>query len=77
VSKTNLKVYVHHGPKREKDAYFIAKWDIVVTTYDTISSECWGRMKVGDRDDRAGGGVLNVHWWRVILGISSDSPLNN
>jgi SNF2 family DNA or RNA helicase len=66
VSKTDLKVYVHHGPKREKDPSRIAKWDIVVTTYDTVSSEWWGRGK----DSLGGRGLFLVNWWRVILGNS-------
>jgi hypothetical protein len=36
---TTLKEYVHHGPKREKDS---VQWDVVITTYDTVSSEIFG-----------------------------------
>ena len=61
MEKTNLKVYVHHGPKRERDPSRIARWDIVITTYDTVSSE-WSGGK---------GGLFPVNWWRIILGALS------
>src|SRR5436305_11063724 len=44
VEKTRLKVYVHHGPKRETDPNRISKYDVVITTYDTVSSE-WYRTQ--------------------------------
>ncbi|SPO40446.1 related to ULS1  len=34
-----LTVYVHHGPKRAKSAAELARYDVVVTTYPTASSE--------------------------------------
>jgi SNF2 family DNA or RNA helicase len=69
--KTNLKAYVHHGPKREKDPVRLARWDIVITTYDTVSSEYFLRgqsLKTID-PNCPGRGIFLVNWWRVVLGI--------
>lgn len=65
--KTTLKAYVHHGPKREKDPVKIAKWDVVITTYDTVSSEYFG-PKGSKEEVVTGRGIFRVNWWRVVLG---------
>uniref|UniRef100_A0A914XTA1 Helicase ATP-binding domain-containing protein n=1 Tax=Panagrolaimus superbus TaxID=310955 RepID=A0A914XTA1_9BILA len=39
VKPGKLKVYVFHGPRRERDPMVLARNDIVITTYNTISSE--------------------------------------
>jgi SWI/SNF-related matrix-associated actin-dependent regulator of chromatin subfamily A3 len=58
-----LRVYVYHGASRKLDPHFIAQFDIVITTYSTLSSEyskqCRGNNPDGDDDD----------------GISSDSGI--
>jgi SNF2 family DNA or RNA helicase len=68
--KTTLKAYVHHGPKREKDPTRLARWDVVITTYDTVSSE-WFNNKPTDEDEPTihGRGIFLVNWWRIVLGI--------
>jgi SNF2 family DNA or RNA helicase len=65
--KTTLKAYVHHGPKREKDPVKIARWDVVITTYDTVSSEYFG-PKGSKEEVVTGRGIFRVNWWRVVLG---------
>src|SRR5271167_3339884 len=71
VEKTTLSVYVHHGPKREKDPAKLTKYDVVITTYDTVSSE-W--FQKGTEEDQAktihGRGIFRVTWWRVVLGMN-------
>ena len=56
-----LKVCVHHGPKRAKNFKDLRKYDIVITTYQTLSSE----------NDESGGslkvGCFGIRWYRVIL----------
>jgi SNF2 family DNA or RNA helicase len=64
--KTNLRVYIHHGPKREQDPAQLAKWDIVITTYETVSSEYFNKTSLDDVDQ--GRGVFRVNWWRIVLG---------
>jgi len=67
--KTNLRPYVHHGPKREKDPAKLAKWDVVITTYDTVSSECFRGEK--SENSVPGRGIFLVTWWRIVLGSLS------
>ena len=66
--KTTLKAYVHHGPKREKDPARIAKWDVVITTFDTVSSE-WRGPTEDPEPEIHGRGIFLVNWWRIVLGI--------
>jgi SNF2 family DNA or RNA helicase len=66
--KTTLKAHVHHGPKREKDPVRLARWDVVITTYDTVSSEWFQTEKGQDEPNIHGRGVFLVNWWRVVLG---------
>jgi hypothetical protein len=73
VEKTNLTVYVHHGPKREKDPRRLVKWDVVITTYDTVRSEGFSNEKTPE-DTFQGTGVFLVDWWRIVLGNPPPHP---
>ncbi|KIY00437.1 uncharacterized protein Z520_04122 [Fonsecaea multimorphosa CBS 102226] len=56
-----LKICVHHGPQRTKSYKDLKKYDVVITTYQTLSSEhagCSEHLKVG---------CFGVHWYRIIL----------
>ncbi|EXJ95178.1 hypothetical protein A1O1_00297 [Capronia coronata CBS 617.96] len=56
-----LKVCVHHGPQRAKSYKELQKYDVVITTYQTLSSEhagSEGSLKVG---------CFGIHWYRIIL----------
>ena len=56
-----LKVCVHHGPKRAKSFKDLKKYDVVITTYQTLSSEhadSEGDLKVG---------CYGINWYRIIL----------
>ena len=56
-----LRVCVHHGPQRTKSYKELKKYDVVITTYQTLSSEHAGSsetLRVG---------CFGVHWYRVIL----------
>jgi transcription termination factor 2 len=51
-----LRVCVHHGPKRTKSSTELTTYDVVVTTYQVVTSE---------RDSK---GPLNyVNWLRIII----------
>ena len=78
LEKTTLSVYVHHGPKRTSDPTQLARYDVVITTYDTVSSE-WSQIEKPDPDDlfNNGRGVFRVGWWRVILGPNSGPKTDN
>lgn len=59
-----LRVLVHHGPSRTKSAEALRKYDVVITTYQTLTSEA------GDSSDSENGlkvGCIGVYWYRVIL----------
>jgi SNF2 family DNA or RNA helicase len=56
-----MRVLVHHGPQRTKDYKALRKYDVVITTYQTLSSEhtsSGGKGKVG---------CFGLNWYRVIL----------
>lgn len=56
-----MKVLVHHGPSRTKRFEELKKYDVVITTYNILTTEhaaCSKDLKVG---------VFGVHWYRVIL----------
>lgn len=64
VTFPSTKILVHHGPSRTKRYDELKKYDIVITTYQTLTSE--------HSDSSAGDGGLKVgcfgnHWYRVIL----------
>lgn len=56
-----LKVCVHHGPKRAKSYKELRKYDVVITTYSTLTSEhasCTDALPVG---------CYGLKWYRIIL----------
>ncbi len=56
-----LRVCVHHGPKRARSFKELKKYDVVITTYQTLSSEhadSEGDIKVG---------CFGLNWYRIIL----------
>ncbi|KAF4122697.1 Superfamily II DNA or RNA helicase, SNF2 family [Geosmithia morbida] len=56
-----LKVCVHHGPGRTKDGEDLARYDVVVTTYQILVSE------FGASSEDVKVGCFGVNWWRVVL----------
>jgi len=59
-----LRVLVHHGPGRTKRSEDLKKYDVVITTYQTLTSEA------GDSSESDKGlnvGCVGVYWYRVIL----------
>ncbi len=53
---------VYHGPNRSKNAFELSKYDVVITTYGTISSEFSGRSSKGTVSP-----IRQLRWFRVIL----------
>lgn len=56
-----MSVCVHHGPNRTKRFQDLAKYDVVITTYQILVSEhgrCTDDLKAG---------CFGIHWYRVIL----------
>uniref|UniRef100_A0A093Y703 Putative ATP-dependent helicase n=1 Tax=Talaromyces marneffei PM1 TaxID=1077442 RepID=A0A093Y703_TALMA len=61
IEKTHkLRVCVYHGTGRTKFSADLKDYDVVITTYGTLSSEhaASGKGKVG---------CFNIHWYRIIL----------
>jgi len=59
-----LKVLVHHGPSRTKRFEDLKKYDVVITTYQTLTSEHDGSS---DNEKGVQVGCFGVQWYRVIL----------
>lgn len=70
VEKTTLSVYVHHGPKRENDPAKMTKYDVVITTYDTVSSGWFQKQSIEREPEIHGRGIFRVNWWRIVLGTT-------
>lgn len=59
-----LKVLVHHGSSRTKSPDKLKTYDVVITTYQVLSSEHAG---YSEGDDGIKRGCFGVQWYRVIL----------
>ncbi|KAL2021283.1 hypothetical protein VTK56DRAFT_7362 [Thermocarpiscus australiensis] len=60
-----LKVCVHHGPQRTKDPKVLGRYDVVITTYQTLVSEHGNSNPDPSKGPQAG--CFGIHWFRVIL----------
>ncbi|QIX01820.1 hypothetical protein AMS68_007337 [Peltaster fructicola] len=60
-----LKVLVHHGANRTKSAEQLKKYDVVVTTYQILTSEHAASNL--EQPDGARIGCFGVHWYRIML----------
>jgi len=57
-----FKYCVYHGPNRTANAFELSTYDIVITTYGTVSSEFSGRGSKGTVSP-----LRQLKWFRVIL----------
>ncbi|NXS82750.1 TTF2 factor, partial [Erpornis zantholeuca] len=71
-----LRVYLYHGPNRDKHAEVLSGYDVVVTTYSLLSKEVPTSKEEGEvpaQDHDVGNGsspcspLLRVAWARIIL----------
>ncbi|NXR39984.1 TTF2 factor, partial [Zosterops hypoxanthus] len=71
-----LRVYLYHGPNRDKHAEVLSGYDVVVTTYSILSNEIptskeEGEVPAQDHDVGSGSSpcspLLRVAWARIIL----------
>ncbi|NXW02813.1 TTF2 factor, partial [Fregetta grallaria] len=71
-----LRVYLYHGPNRDKHAEALSEYDVVVTTYSLLSKEVPASKEEGEvpaEDHDVGSGsspcspLLKVAWARVVL----------
>lgn len=63
--KYALRVLIHHGSSRTKSSAELKKYDVVITTYQTLTSEHAGSNMAVEGGIRIG--CMGVHWYRVIL----------
>lgn len=65
VARTHrLSVCVHHGPNRTKRFQDLAKYDVVITTYQILVSE---HGHSSDNPKGVQAGCFGLRWYRVIL----------
>ena len=60
----SLKWHIYHGSKRIKDVTELGSYEIVVTTYHTVSSEWHAGRALPQRQGRR---LHDIHWRRVVL----------
>lgn len=60
VTPGKLRVYVYHGASRMQYTHELAKFDIVLTTYNTVATE-WGNEKAPKK------ALALVNWFRIVL----------
>ena len=58
-----LRVCLYHGATRAKTSTTLDKYDVVITTYGTLTSEF--NSSASDKAKKAG--IFAVHWYRIIL----------
>ena len=58
-----LRVCVYHGTNRAKTARSLDDYDVVITTYGTLTSE--SATAASDKNKKTG--IFAVHWYRIIL----------
>ncbi|KAG0286167.1 hypothetical protein BGZ98_005196, partial [Dissophora globulifera] len=70
VKKDALRIYVYHGGQRVSDPGFLAKHDVVITTYNLLgtefSKECKGRDSESG-PSRTPSVLQHIDWFRVVL----------
>uniref|UniRef100_A0A8B9ZE83 Transcription termination factor 2 n=1 Tax=Anas platyrhynchos TaxID=8839 RepID=A0A8B9ZE83_ANAPL len=65
-----LRVYLYHGPNRDKHAEVLSEYDVVVTTYSLLSKEVPTKRKQNNPRNLGSSPcspLLRVEWARVIL----------
>ncbi|XP_054019874.1 transcription termination factor 2 [Dryobates pubescens] len=76
VGRGKLRVYLYHGPNRDKRAEVLSGYDVVVTTYSLVCKEVptskgEGEVPAEDHDVESGSSpcspLLRVAWARIIL----------
>ncbi len=63
IKPKTLSYYVYHGGNRVRNIDELAKYDIVITTYSIVSSECMGRSNK-NRDLNP---LLQTSFFRIVL----------
>ncbi|KAF9354650.1 hypothetical protein BGX34_010890 [Mortierella sp. NVP85] len=70
VKRGSLQIYVYHGGQRVSDPGYLAKYDVVITTYNLLGTEYSKECK--GRDGETGpskqpSALQQIDWFRVVL----------
>ncbi|ETS83325.1 hypothetical protein PFICI_05201 [Pestalotiopsis fici W106-1] len=63
VKPGTFKYYIYHGPNRIKDARKLADFDLVITTYGSVSSE----LRARHRGVKGPHPLEDISWFRIAL----------
>lgn len=63
IKKDSIKLYVYHGADRTTKGKELAKFDIVLTTYNILSLE-YSRVQ---RSEKASSLLHSIRWHRIVL----------
>ncbi|XP_072824029.1 transcription termination factor 2 [Vicugna pacos] len=73
VSNSKLRVYLYHGPNRDKRAKVLSTYDIVITTYSLLAKEIPTKKQEGEIPganlsvEGISSPLLRVVWARIVL----------
>ncbi|KAG8948964.1 hypothetical protein FRC04_009165 [Tulasnella sp. 424] len=69
VTEGTLRTYVYHGDGRAAAAEALGRYDVVITTYETVSRDWKGSKPAApaNKKARTDGGLFGVKWKRIIL----------
>ncbi|KAK3837452.1 MAG: SNF2 family N-terminal domain-containing protein [Linnemannia gamsii] len=70
VKKDALQVYVYHGGQRVSDPAYLAKHDVVITTYNLLGTEYSKECKGKENETSASkhpSVLQHIDWFRVVL----------
>ncbi|KAG8950608.1 hypothetical protein FRC00_007611 [Tulasnella sp. 408] len=69
VTEGTLRTYVYHGDGRDAAASAMARYDVVITTYEMVSRDWKGGKPTAPTKKKAktDGGLFGVKWKRIIL----------
>ncbi|KIO29735.1 hypothetical protein M407DRAFT_226612 [Tulasnella calospora MUT 4182] len=69
ITEGTLRTYVYHGDGRDAAAAAMARYDVVITTYEMVSRDWRGGKLAAPAKKKAktDGGLFGVKWKRIIL----------
>lgn len=56
-----LSIYTYHGSDRSRDPKYLSKFDVVLTTYQTLAAE------YSMKSNEPNGPLMDVNWYRIVL----------
>jgi len=62
IAPDSLSYYIYHGGNRNQNINHLSQFDIIITTYSTVSSEIYGRGKKKDASPLA-----QINFFRIVL----------